>query len=57
MYGRLDASDSIRYRSGQEAIITCDEGYELRGGISKITCKEDGSWEAVASKEFPICKG
>ena len=47
----------MRYRSGQEANVVCDEGYELRNSFGRIICKEDGSWEGAQQKEFPSCKG
>ncbi len=55
--GRLEAGESMRYRSGQEANVVCEEGFELRNGFARIICKEDGSWEGTQQKEFPICKG
>lgn len=56
--GQLDTGDNVRYRTGQQASVECDEGYELRNGGGKIRCKEDGSWEAMGGqKEFPQCKG
>ncbi len=55
--GRLETGDNVRYRSGSQASIECDDGYELRNGHGKINCKEDGSWEAVGQQEFPVCKG
>lgn len=54
--GQLETGDNVRYRTGQQASIECDEGYEIRNGNSKITCKEDGSWETQGQKEFPQCK-
>ena len=56
-YGKLEGGDSMRYRSGQEANVVCDEGYELRNSFGRIICKEDGSWEGTQQKEFPSCKG
>jgi hypothetical protein len=53
----LEAGDSMRYRSGQEANVVCEEGFELRNGFGRIICKEDGSWEGTQQKEFPTCKG
>ena len=46
-----------RYRSGTQASIECEDGYELRGsGHAGIICKEDGSWQPINQKEFPLCK-
>ena len=46
----------MRYRTGQQAIVECDEGYEIRNGNNKLICKEDGSWEPQGQKEMPQCK-
>ena len=55
--GHLESGDNVRYRSGTQTSIECDEGYELRNGHhAGIICKEDGSWQPVNQKEFPICK-
>ena len=49
----------FRYRSGQEAMVVCDIGYEIRSSASgsKIQCKEDGSWQPAMGSQFPICQG
>ena len=49
----------FRYRSGQEAMVVCDIGYEIRSSASgsKIQCKEDGSWQPAIGSQFPICQG
>ena len=57
-HGRLETGDSVRYRSGQKAVIVCDEGFEIRSpGGSKLECQEDGSWQSPMGSQFPICKG
>ena len=55
----MDTGESVRYRSGEEAQIVCDEGYALRQVASKakVICKEDGSWESAEQVEFPECRG
>ena len=55
--GHLETGDNVRYRTGQQAIIECDDGFEIRNGNGKIICKEDGSWEPLGQKELPQCKG
>ena len=55
--GHLETGDNVRYRSGTQTSIECDDGFELRNGHhAAIICKEDGSWQPVNQKEFPICK-
>ena len=55
-HGQLETGDNVRYRTSQQAVIECDDGYEIRTGSGKIICKEDGSWEPQGHKEFPQCK-
>ena len=58
--GRLLTGESVRYKSGEEATVTCEEGFELRSKNrrEKIICREDGSWEpAEEQDEFPVCRG
>ncbi len=45
--GRLETGESVRYRSGEEAAVVCDEGFELRASSGKIICREDGSWQSA----------
>ena len=54
--GHLETGDNVRYRSGTQASIECEDGYELRSGHAGIICKEDGSWQPINQKEFPLCK-
>ena len=55
-HGQLETGDNVRYRTSQQAIVECDDGYEIRTGNGKMICKEDGSWEPQGHKEFPQCK-
>ncbi|XP_059095480.1 CUB and sushi domain-containing protein 3-like [Tigriopus californicus] len=56
--GRLETGESVRYRSGEEAQVLCDEGYQLRTPslTAKIICKEDGSWDSSDHSQFPSCR-
>ncbi len=56
-HGHLETGESVRYRSGEEGTVVCDEGFELRSVSGKIVCTEDGSWQAADQGEFPICRG
>jgi hypothetical protein len=38
--GRLETGESVRYRSGEKAVVTCEDGFELKPSNSKIRCRE-----------------
>lgn len=48
-----DASDDENANFGLDVVVeyTCDEGYQLTGSTSSITCQENGTW----SQPFPVC--
>jgi len=54
--GGLVTGDNVRYRSGEEAAVICDDGFELRNNQNKIVCQADGSWHSADAFDFPECK-
>ena len=57
--GQIDLNNVLT-TAGNSVPVTCDVGYELRGGNS-IECLEDGTWsqnvtcEIIGKRELLIC--
>lgn len=55
-HGSLTTGDTVRYQAGGAAVVTCDDGYQLKQrSNNKLVCREDGSWRSSLNTEFPTC--
>jgi len=55
-HGTLASGETLRYKAGGNAVVVCEDGYQLRqSSNNKLVCREDGSWKPSLGYEFPQC--